>query len=497
MREVFEKIYQGLDVAYGQHQSEGKRADGKQEGKSYIVRELVTEELWDNHLNGVGPSLGIIPIMADNKAKWGCIDIDQYPIDYKKIIHKVRELSLPLIPCRSKSGGLHIFLFFSKPVPAKDIRYKLREVASCLGYSSAEIFPKQSSILIEKGDLGNFLNLPYYNHKETTRYAYKDDGTAASLVEFVNMYNLYVKETIDDIAIQIPGEVIKDGPPCLQQLCTQGFPEGTRNNGLFNIGVYLRKFDPDNWQSLLEDHNRNFMSPPLAANEVITVIKQLDKKDYNFRCKDAPINSFCNSKVCRTRKFGIGSSENTPEFGAMTVQLSDPVVWFLDVNDNRLEFSTEELQIQTKFQRKCMEYLRKMPPKMKESQWQETLQILMDNATVIKVSRDGSVSGQFETYLQEFCTDRAQALNKEELLLRKPWTEDGKTYFRLKDLMDYLSRNKFTHLNTGQIIARIREIGGHSEFFKIKGRGVNVWVIPAYQQQDSEFDIKELDETPF
>lgn len=101
---------------------------------------------------------------------------------------------------------------------------------------------------------------------------------AASLVEFVNMYNLYVKETIDDIAIQIPGEVIKDGPPCLQQLCTQGFPEGTRNNGLFNIGVYLRKFDPDNWQSLLEDHNRNFMSPPLAANEVITVIKQLDKK---------------------------------------------------------------------------------------------------------------------------------------------------------------------------------------------------------------------------
>jgi hypothetical protein len=239
------------------------------------------------------------------------------------------------------------------------------------------------------------------------------------------------------------------------------------------------------------------MSPPLAANEVITVIKQLDKKDYNFRCKDAPINSFCNSKVCRTRKFGIGSSENTPEFGAMTVQLSDPVVWFLDVNDNRLEFSTEELQIQTKFQRKCMEYLRKMPPKMKESQWQETLQILMDNATVIKVSRDGSVSGQFETYLQEFCTDRAQALNKEELLLRKPWTEDGKTYFRLKDLMDYLTRNKFTHLNTGQIIARIREIGGHSEFFKIKGRGVNVWVIPAYQQQDSEFDIKELDETPF
>lgn len=33
-------------------------------------------------------------------------------------------------------------------------------------------------------------------------------------------------------------EEIKDGPPCLQALMRQGFPEGTRNNGLFNIGVY-------------------------------------------------------------------------------------------------------------------------------------------------------------------------------------------------------------------------------------------------------------------
>ena len=36
--EEFKSIFEGLDVAYGQHQSEGKRADGKQEGKSYIVK---------------------------------------------------------------------------------------------------------------------------------------------------------------------------------------------------------------------------------------------------------------------------------------------------------------------------------------------------------------------------------------------------------------------------------------------------------------------------
>jgi hypothetical protein len=315
--ERFKSIFEGLDVAYGQHQSQGKRADGKQEGKSYIVKQEVKDELWLEHLNGNGPSLGIIPIMADNTVRWGCIDIDTYPIDYKKIINSIRNLQLPLVPCRSKSGGMHIFLFLKNPVSARLVREKLREVASGLGYSSVEVFPKQSTILIEKGDLGNFLNLPYYNSKSTTRYAYKDDGTAATLPEFYTLYDKYVVEEIDKVAIQVSNEVIKDGPPCLQQLCTQGFPEGTRNNGLFNIGVYLRKFDPDNWKTLLEKYNQDYMTPPLSASEVVTVQKQLEKKDYSYRCKEPPINSYCNAKVCSGRKHGIGGNGSSLEFSAL------------------------------------------------------------------------------------------------------------------------------------------------------------------------------------
>ena len=111
--EEFKNIFEGLDVAYGQHQSEGKRADGKQEGKSYIVKKIVTDDLWQSHLDGEGPSLGIIPIMADNTSKWGCIDIDTYPIDYRKIINNIRKLKLPLVPCRSKSGD-YIYSYFLK-----------------------------------------------------------------------------------------------------------------------------------------------------------------------------------------------------------------------------------------------------------------------------------------------------------------------------------------------------------------------------------------------
>ena len=41
----FKSIFEGLDIAYGQHQPGGSRADGKQQGKSYMVTKEVTDEL--------------------------------------------------------------------------------------------------------------------------------------------------------------------------------------------------------------------------------------------------------------------------------------------------------------------------------------------------------------------------------------------------------------------------------------------------------------------
>ncbi len=139
-----------------------------------------------------------------------------------------------------------------------------------------------------------------------------------------------------------------------------------------------------------------------------------------------------------------------------------------------------------------------MPPLMKSSDWQQLVNGKMQSALRIPVSSDGSVSGQFLAHLQEFCTERAQAQKRDELLLRKPWTEDGKTYFRLQDLHAYLIRNKFNHYsNTGQIIAELREIGGEHKFWKLKGRGVNTWGIPAFDEQDSEHEVRQEDEVPF
>jgi hypothetical protein len=90
----FKAIFSGLDIAYGTYKIEGSRGDGKQAGKAVVVRKPPTDDLWEKHLTGVEPSLGIIPIRADNSCIWGCIDIDQYPLDHAGLVKKIKSLEL-------------------------------------------------------------------------------------------------------------------------------------------------------------------------------------------------------------------------------------------------------------------------------------------------------------------------------------------------------------------------------------------------------------------
>ena len=161
MIERLQEIFKGLESAYGATKITNEiRADGKNEVRSYTVKQPVTEKLWENHLKGTEPALGIVPINEDNECKWGCIDVDQYPLDHKNLVDKIRKLKLPLVVCRSKSGGAHCFLFLTDWVDAKDLQRTLQHISAALGYGDSEIFPKQVKLNLERGDVGNFLNLP-------------------------------------------------------------------------------------------------------------------------------------------------------------------------------------------------------------------------------------------------------------------------------------------------------------------------------------------------
>ena len=117
-------FFTGRKTAYGQH-IYGNIIDGKKEdpetSKSWTVTDDIIPKKYKEHLEGT-IGLGIAPIDSDNKVSFAVIDVDVYNTSLDYIIEKIKELNLPLLSFRSKSGGLHLYLFLVKPIPAISAR---------------------------------------------------------------------------------------------------------------------------------------------------------------------------------------------------------------------------------------------------------------------------------------------------------------------------------------------------------------------------------------
>jgi hypothetical protein len=493
-------LFEGMKSAHGTYEIQPSSQNGsKKTGKAVTLKQEVTLKLWEDHVDGI-QGLGIVPINEKNMCKWGVIDIDDYSLELRDLAAQIAGFNLPLILCRSKSGGAHLFLFTKEFVTAGDMQGKLKEIASAIGFGQCEIFPKQREILPEKGDIGNWLNMPYFNFKNTERYAFSMEGNKINISIFLKDAedtSLTAKE-FEDLSVEAvnsKGE-FKDAPPCLQSLTKQGFPEGSRNNGLMALAAFAKKAFPDQWKKKIEIWNQKYFDPPLDNAEAQDVIKQAAKKDYHYRCNDFPIQSFCNSGVCRTRKHGVGSAGSLPSFTGLAKLDTDQPQWFLQTEVGRLELSTEELQQQQKFQRACMDKLNLMPPKMREHQWQAMIQGLMDNVLVIEAPKGASIEDQFFELVDEFCEDaRLMTLGQEELLMGKAWFDhdEGLIYFRLRDLQDFLARNNFKYYTKTQIIGKINNLNSRDKcerFFNIKGKGCNTRYI-IEEKLRTQFGVQE------
>ena len=111
-------------------------------------------------------------------------------------------------------------------------------ISAILGFGNAEVFPKQIE-LKSQDDTGNFLNLPYFNCKNTTRYCFDSIGKAIKIdafLESVKVSALTPKE-LQDLQIKRPPSEFDDGPPCLESLTREKLEDG-RDRVLFQYTVY-------------------------------------------------------------------------------------------------------------------------------------------------------------------------------------------------------------------------------------------------------------------
>ena len=506
--ENFKKIFSGLTIAYGQYQKGERGANGKLKGKAFIVRKNVTDDLWKRHLAGDPPALGIIPITENNDCKWGCIDIDVYNLKHHSLVQTIRKLKLPLIVCRSKSGGPHIFLFTKEFIPASLMQNTLKKISKILGYEGCEIFPKQTEILVERGDTGNFLNLPYFNGTKGLRYAINDNGSASTLEEFYKLYDLLAcrREEVEKIKIEEKKieEAFPQGPPCLNQLAKEGFGEGARNNALFNIAVYYKQAKPDSWEDELVKANQTHMTPPLSNSEVQQLIKSVKRKGYDkYRCKDAPINAVCQSRLCRTKRFGVGfDEEQMPMLGNLTKYTSSPPQWFLDVGEARIELKTEQLYISPLFALACLDQANLVIPVPKPKDWKELfLKPLMQNLQEIEPLESLDPTNELISLLQDWTTNRQSARIMDDIFNKLPYTDDNRefTYFRMEDFYNFCKRNNWEidKVKTGNLLKRLKDIFVEEERIRVKNQQPRLIKIKAMKKIEASISKTKYQEENF
>jgi len=181
--------------------------------------------------------VGVVPILDDGTCWFSAIDFDNYnEFTVKRFVMDAKRSGFPFVWCKSKSGGAHLYTFFSEPANAAKVRAKLSDLARTLGYPKIEIFPKQEQLDVSKGEVGNWINIPYFNSEMTQRYAF--DDRAQPIAEFEKFLDYAESKRIspddfDQLKVEAQEIPFSDAPPCIQAMAHNGVSDGERNKSMF------------------------------------------------------------------------------------------------------------------------------------------------------------------------------------------------------------------------------------------------------------------------
>lgn len=481
----FADLFAGSDKAFGKCIPKDTTDSGKRAAKYWYEKRPVTDQDWRAHFGGEY-QIGMPPIRSDNHVRWGAIDVDLYGLDYNETQAKIEELKLPLVICLSKSGGMHIFLFLQDWIPASEMIEIMDSVAGQLGFGACEIFPKQSRIMEGESDFGNFLNLPYFLNGQDGQVALAPDGShIESIEDFVTFAQMRRIQPEDLRSLKIEeqhNEILPDGPPCLNCIYAQNEHNGIRNTVLANTAVYLKKMHPDGstWEDELRKYNE-LLKPPLERSEVENTIKSY-KRDYYYQCSDPALKQYCNSSICRKRKFGVGNDSFLSNNRSLTKLNADPPIWFLDVRlksgDNvRITLQTEELKDQKKFQNKCMEYLNVLPSTIKIPMWEAQIQQLLEHCTIIDMPEDASTRDLFAECLERFLGTTAGESQETDIARGLPVVNALHYYFRREDLIRFLEAQRFKETRSNMITMYLTDLGAQPQNRRLGGKKQRFWQI--------------------
>ena len=485
----FLELFDGSKRKYGIFKPSGlKRADGKVEGK-YDWKEFPKDgnelPIFTDHINGLA-SIGIVPIREDSTCSYGCIDIDKIKSveEANEVLAKIKLWNLPFVPFKSKSGGIHAYLFIDGSVPAKELKTKLTQLSLKLGRpkDTIDIFPAQTKI--NNDGTGSQINVPYFNAKDTgleRRWAIKDYDMN-NLLTLEQFLKLPITRITPAELLKVGFKEISDYPPCMDYYFENKVGEGQRDKALLQFGCVARKIygdDEDKIRDAMHDFaEKYFLSNDAFSNkEFATKVSQVmkkrdvvDQKDaddiwqYRNNCRQIADLGHCDKVGCRTRKYGLVDKVVmvTDYRMVMTMPRRHLLTMVNEQGDEVIvSMTTDQLWTQNTIAKRCWE---------ENIQWTmlpaDEFQVMKDNWFTIMKVVDSYNEGEerlseFFTILSAFIDEKKGANDITQIDYGYVFKSDEtKRYFWSATAFKHYAKTKYNksyELTLGEILARLCE----------------------------------------
>lgn len=481
------------------------------------VRGKVDADLMLSHLNGEF-GVGICPVTTDGKCRTAVIDIDYYKGKIRKMLDIIRDYQLPLVPFRSKSGGLHCYLFLSRGVSAKTVRdtlnliIKVFSLDKMYGEEKVEVFPKQDKVT-EDG-FGNAVTLPYFNAEEPYTYLLDLDGNEVPFEEALNQIQKRFT-TIEAVREALENLPYNDAPPCLQRILLSGLVGGEdtgRNNFLFSFALYAsKKYGLEGFASYVRELNSSFECP-IEESAVESTIASIKSKEYSYRCKDIPCNGFCDKSLCKKREFGLGREKghfSDIEYGQLLrYKTAEPYyVWQLKLQGSEGDFKNivfrdeGELLDQKNFAKVCVRFLNFAPRQVQTNDWFGTLNKYLASVKDVEVRAESDTSAlsmirqMFVRYLSNKQARRDSPYQiHANLCVRQTYSDESgkpvaKFFFTHTGFAEYLRNNK-VNFDQSMLRETLKSFGAVEDMLRYNNSMGDLVEFPCWSKSED----KEIDE---
>jgi len=477
MEQKFVQIFDGLKRDYGYAEVSNGYKDsttGKFKVKHGWAGKQLTSTDYLQHLKGE-KSIGIQPCDDNGFVSFGAIDIDSkayQDFSPKKYLEIIEKNNLPVIPVKSKSGGLHLYIHTKEKVKASFLRNFLDKLLYTLELNpTTEIYPKQAELGTgPDGSFtnGNFINLPYYNKNE--RVALNLDGTEFTFDQYIKVVDANLKtekelnEFIDAHISKIltgGAEEFADGPPCLQAISktiddSNKLPD-ERDRFLFNYMVFCKKKYPDLWEKRVLEGARKYIlyDEEWGDKKVLDKIKSWRKPTAGHLCDQDPIRNFCIKSECAKRQFGYMSDKQKkfPQLSALIRIDYQPEPEFrftVNFNDKQDGEMSKQVVARDINYLMDMEKCRRLigahtpiaPPRIKQDEFQTIIENLKETETVQPPPLGTSPKELLHKYLEEHING-VPAVSATSFGSGSILKEDGFAYFTMDVFFNYLKNKEW------------------------------------------------------